>query len=358
MKVLKYILLTVISISMYAQRLDSLALSKIGEKLIAEELKTYNKKYDGKDNCVRDEEGNYLSCFSAESSPKWVTDFNNDGNPDAVFQFTDEGLGGGGNAFGYDFRIILLDKNLKILDQQSFFGGGKMSFATLSIDAVKNGKISATYEENPYGNINYNENMVLKNTALTFSLKDGKVIEESYTNCPFSKMQKQIFLADKGFSIVKNIGLDDQFNEELWETAELPNKVKYKASLSGCEDLDLYFTRTISYRKDLENNRVLIKKILLDDLLILQESTIFQSVIKSTYSRLQKTKPENIKLAKYGGTDIHFILNDNWKANLFVSGNKEQGSFITFRFVKTKNTKQMDFWESMDSKKKLKAAAK
>lgn len=348
-KTLKYLLLTAFSGMITAQKLDVVALSKIGNQLIAEELKSQGKKYDGKDNCVRDDEGNTLSCFSAESNPKWVSDFNNDGNPDAVFQFTDEGLGGGGNAFGYEYRIVLLDKNQKIKDQQSFFGGGKMSYANLSIDAVKNGRIWATYEENPYGNINYNENITLKTVALSFILENGKVVEESYKSCPLSTMKKQIFQTDKGYPIDRTISLDDQFNEELSENIELPNNVKYKAILSGCEDLEIYFTRTIPFRQDLKNDKTAIKKVLLENMQILQENTVFSSVIQSAYTELRNTK--NTKLIE---PNINLKLKDNWKTSLFVSGNQEQGSFITLIFTKSSKTEELNFWESLKHKKKLK----
>lgn len=343
-----------ISFSVRAQKLDSITLARIREKLIAEELKANDTVYDGKDNCIRDNDGHFLSCFSAESSPEWVSDFNHDGNPDAVFQFMDEGLGGGGNAFGYDFRIVLLDKNQKIIDWQSFFGGGKFSFGHLSIDLIHNGKIFTTYEENPFGNINYDENIPLQNVSLTFTFENGKIVEESYKNCPLAQMEKRIFKTDGQFPIQSHLDLDDQFNEELTETIKLNDNTQYHASLSGCQDLELYFSRTIPYQKNLEKDKNAIQKILLDDLLFLEENTLFKTLIRSTYNQLQKIEVENIKIGEYGGTDLHLKLEDKWMANLFVSGNEEQGSFITFRFVKSNGDEELDFWESMEQKKKLK----
>ncbi|MCH5720087.1 hypothetical protein [Niabella hibiscisoli] len=133
----------------YGQAIDSLSLSKIGRQLIKNELKTREGIVKPGDDCLRDKEGYFLSCLSAESSVKWVTDFNKDGWSDAVFLFTDEGLGGGGNAYGFDYRVLLLNDKRQIISQYTVFGGGKFSYGHLQIDQVKNGRIYATYNENP-----------------------------------------------------------------------------------------------------------------------------------------------------------------------------------------------------------------
>lgn len=337
--------------ALHAKTLDSLALTKIGEKLVHIELEQGEGVKD--DNCLRDENGNFLSCFSAESSVDWISDFNADGNPDAVFMFMDEGLGGGGNAFGFEYRLVLLDDKQNILNQYSIFGGGKFSFAHLSTDSVSKNRIYATYEENPMSRDFGQEDKPLKQTSLVFVYEDGRIVEEHYRNCPLAAMKKQVFRKDKGLTIKDTHEMDDQFNDSYTERVTMADSTEIMAILSGCEDLELYFSRTIPYNKNLKNNKSAVKLELLNNLAYLRDNTLFKTIINNTYSKLNLLENELIKPDIYGSFVIHLQLTDRWQAHLFVSGNEEQGSFITIRFEKLKNAKAMDFWESMESRNRL-----
>lgn len=338
----------------YAQAPDSVALAAIGDQLVQLALKEGEGVAAPGDNCLRDTEGHFLSCFSASSSPAWVTDFNGDGVPDAVFSFSDEGLGGGGNAYGYEFRVVLLDHKYKIIGQQTIFGGGKFSYGQLEIDKVSQGKIYATYSENPMSRDYGEEGKELESVSLVFAFRQGKIVEEGYTRCPLAALKKQIFKKDNGLQITSGSDMDSQFNEEWGERVRMPDSSEFMASLSGCEDLELYFSRTVTYRQALETNKTAMKQELLDNLGFLKENTLFKTVISNAYTQLSTWSPGRIPTDKNGGTALHLQLSDGWKAHLFLSGNKEQGSFITLRFEKPKSTAPMDFWESMNSKQRLK----
>ncbi|MGJ1433053.1 hypothetical protein ACR79M_15875 [Sphingobacterium spiritivorum] len=342
------------SMSIYAQTLDSIALAKIGDQLVQLELQQAEGKTTPGDNCVRDEDGNFLSCYTAESSPLWVNDFNHDGFPDAVFQFMDEGLGGGGNAYGFNYIIVLLDAKQTIIDQYSIFGGGKFSFGHLSIDRVDKGKMYATYDENPMSrSASDNDDDELKHVQVVFSLQDNKIVEETYKNCPVADVKKQIFNSDNQQQLKITSGMDDQFNEDYTEVITLSDRTQFTANLSGCEDLELYFSRTIPFKKELEFNKSSIKQELLLNILYLRENSLFKSILTQTYLQLTNLNKELIKTDKDGGAALHFTLSDKWAANLFISGNEEQGTFITIRYVRPKYAESMDFWESMESKAKL-----
>ncbi|MGJ1385868.1 hypothetical protein ACR782_06670 [Sphingobacterium spiritivorum] len=337
-----------------AHTLDSVILKQIGDQLVQLKLQQAEGKTTAGDNCVRDEDGNFLSCYSAESSPFWVDDFNQDGFPDAVFQFMDEGLGGGGNAYGYNYLLVLLDKEHHILNQYSIFGGGKFSYGHLTIDRVEKGKIYTTYNENPMSRSAYDEDDIeLKQVNLVFSFQDNKVVEEHYQRCPMADVKKQIFIPNDRQLIKPTLQPDDQFNEEYTEVITLTDSTQYIASLSGCEDLELYFSRTIPFRTELESNRSAIKQELLLNILYLRENTFFKTVLTHTYSQLTNMDKELIETDEHGGTSIKLVLPDKWVAYLFVSGNEEQGSFITIRYERSKLEEAMDFWESMESKELL-----
>ncbi|WP_124635996.1 hypothetical protein [Taibaiella sp. KBW10] len=310
------------------------------------------------DNCIRDKDGNFLSCYYASAQPEWVTDFNGDGIADALFHFMDEGLGGGGNAFGYEYRIVLLDQAQKIQKQYALFGGGKMSYGQLNINRVHNGKIEASYEENQFLRGNYEDTLNLKSEDLVFSLEGDRIVEAHYHNCPMAMMKKQIFKTDKGLKIEKDIASDDQYNEECTESITMPDRSQYTAILGGCEELSLHFSRTIAYDKRLETNKAFIKQTLLEELLFLKEHTLYPTVIKAAYDQVQKTQSGSLTIEQYGGVTLHLNMADHWQAHLFISGNAEQGSFLTLRFVKAKAGETMAFWESMDNKMKLKPQKK
>ncbi|GEM_PF-2966722 len=338
----------------YCQAIDSLALNKIGNQLVKNELKTREGIVKPGDNCLRDKEGHFLSCLSAESSVKWVTDFNKDGWPDAVFLFMDEGLGGGGNAYGFDYRVLLLNDKRQITSQYTLFGGGKFSYGHLQIDQVKNGRIYTTYSENPMSRSYGEGEENLKEIPLIFSFRDNKIIEDSYVSCPLSSMKKQIFKKDTGLKIDSTLEMDDQFNEGYTEVVSMNDGSQMVASLSGCEDLELYFSRTIRYKAALETNPIAIKEELLKNLQYLKDNTVFKTIVQHTISQLSGLETNQIAIAKNGGTALHLTLPDGWKTHLFISGNPEQGCFTTIRFEKSKSkTGMMDFWESMESKKSL-----
>lgn len=338
-----------------AAELDSTTLAGIGKQLIAIELADVPEGAHAKDHCIRDKEDNFLSCYYAESQPGWCSDFDGDGITDALFRFMDEGLGGGGNAFGYDYRIVLLDKQQHIRKQYSIFGGGKLSYAQLDVNRVAQGKIYATYEENQFLRGNYEDTLDLKSYSLEFMLEGDRVVEKHYRNCPLAAMKKQLFRTDRGLQLRSSIESDDQYNESCTESISMPDGSHYTAMLEGCEDLNLYFSRTIAYKKELESEKELMKKTLLNQLLFLKENTIYKSLMTAGYEQLTKCPSAKLAGSKYGGTEFHAELSGGWQMHLFISGNKEQGSFLTLRFVKPKATTEMDFWESMDSKMKLKS---
>ncbi|RYZ48999.1 MAG: hypothetical protein EOP49_17320, partial [Sphingobacteriales bacterium] len=63
-----------------AQKLDSAALADIGKQLVDMELAEGEGKHTHGDNCLHDADGNFLSCFTTQSGPDWVADFNGDGH--------------------------------------------------------------------------------------------------------------------------------------------------------------------------------------------------------------------------------------------------------------------------------------
>lgn len=338
----------------YSQQIDSLTFDRISKVLVDRYINSYlsNGNTERQADCIYGKnEGFTLSCISAKWDIEWVTDFNGDSIDDLIVQIMDDGLGGGGNAFGYDFNIVILDKNKNIKDTYTLFGGTKMSYALLSIDRVENGIIHATYIQNPYA---YGfDNVTFDNSdqvQLEFIFEDNQILDKNYKKCPLAKMNKDIFKNNIDFRLERKQALDASFNSIQEEKLYLKDGTFYFAHISGCEDLNLYFTHTIPFKKQLESNRYDIKNTWLEHIQFLKENSRYKTVLNELYTKLSHLENSKIALQKYGGANSDFLLSNNWKANVLVSGNEAQGSSISIRLIKTLNDKQLEFWEALKRK--------
>lgn len=68
---------------------------------------------------------------------------------------------------------------------------------------------------------------------------------------------------------------------------------------------------------------------------------------------MRKVVPGQIESSNYGGGSMHLLLKNNWQAHLFISGNPEQGTFITIRLEEAPAEKELDFWEKLEAKSRL-----
>lgn len=352
------LVLCLLSSSMYSQHLGTVEFTRISQQLVQQYLESNyldDESLVQKGNCVYDNTNSYaLSCISSSWDLEWISDFNGDGINDLIIQITDEGLGGGGNAFGYSFEIVTLDNEKNIKESYSLFGGGKMSYALLSIDRVANGRIYATYEQNPHGygfqEVTYDNQ---KQLPLEFYLEGQNILEKNYTKCPIAEMNKDVFKNDLDLEVKRRSSMDDSFNIEQTEQLYLKDNTHYNASITGCEDINLYFSHTIPFQSALESNTSAIKNEWLKHIRFLKEHTRYKSVFTELLTEVILLSPENIIIGEYGGADHQFELSNDWKCFLFVSGNDEQGSFITVRLVKSANPEPLEFWEALEKKSAL-----
>jgi len=353
-KINTFLLLFSIFHSIFSQEINELDFKRIAKELTNKYIENTYLNDDNnelKEDCVYGKEQDLtLSCISTDWDIKWVTDFDGDTIDDLVIQITDGGLGGGGNAFGYHFTVVTLNEEKKIKETYSFFGGGKLSYALLSIDEVKNGTIYATYEKNPYG-ITEEENSKGSNEIqLELFIENNHLKEKSYNNCLISEMNKSIFKENLDFKIQRIQSLNSSFNQEQREQLYLNDKTYYYANLTGCDDINLYFTHTFPFKSSLESDTLEIKKTWLEHLQFLKTNTRYKTVLNNLYTQLNELQEESIIIGKYGGSEHQIKLNNDWMGYLFISGNKEQGSFVTFRLIKASKSEEKSFWESLEYK--------
>ena len=338
----------------HCQALNSTQLETLADELLTAYLEEnyLDSAHIRQGNCVYGtDEGFTLSCITVDWDTHWTTDFDGDRIEDVVFQMMDEGLGGGGNAFGYWFEIVTRNSEGQIKQRHSLFGGGKFSRANLSIDSVYNGMLYTSYAQNNFGKLPEEETPDQYDTlTLVFSIYENELQESNYANCPLAAMNKNIFTDPPGFSVTRSRSLDDGFNVEQQENLLLPDGTKYYAAISGCEDLDLYFTQTIPFDPRANDTKTLVKTIWLEHLAFLQTHTRYKTVISALRERLSAQSVTKITPDAYGGFTFECTLDKGWKATLFISGNEDQGTFVTIRLLKLVEDSPLPFWESIKRK--------
>lgn len=339
MKNIFFIFLYLPTICICAQTLDSIDLDSIGNQLIQLELKNAESNSIANNNR-----------YVTKSSTEWITDFNGDGFPDALFRFEDIGIESGEN--NYEYRMVLLDGKQHIIDQHIIFGGSLFSYGNLEIDQVRNGIVYALCREKPSPDAEYSDQEEPKSIELAFSLHDGKVKEKNYKRCPLATMKKQIFKKDSPLQIEASLQMDNQYNEEYYERVTYQGDT-CNAYLSGCEDVVLSFGWAIPFNPTHHANPTIIKQLLLRKLFFLKEHSLFKTLVQHNLEQLEALNATLIQPNHYGNTTIQIRQLDGWQSSLYFAGNEAQGSYLTILFRKPVNLEVMDFWDSMESKVRL-----
>jgi hypothetical protein len=300
------------------------------------------------DNCLYGvEEDLTLSCFTIDWDLNRVFDLNGDSMPDLLVRVIDEGLGGGGNMYGYDYEVIILNAEKRITEKYSLFGGGKFSYAHLSIDRVTNGRIYATYRQNPY---TYDdEDVEMDSVKLEFFIENNQLREAHYAACPLSAMDKRIFRNDLEFRVDRSPSLDDAYNEEQIETLFLADSTHYYASLNGCESMELSFHHSFPFDESLQTSKSLIKSTWIEHLDFLIASTRYPSMLSEVREQLSKPKHQAFVPDEYGNFNESFVLKNNWTCRLFLSGNEAQSSYVSI-LVENEAMEELTFWEELKQK--------
>ena len=343
-KLLATFIFILLSIQSHAQDATDLLITRVCEAMLLGQTGTL------KDECIRDEEtGMALSCYDINSRTEWVCDFNGDGETDIMVYFMDAGLGGGGNAFGYDYKVILM-KNDQIGDILSIFGGGKFSYGLLEIDSIRSGRIYATCSENKMSRTDFEDETPLRSAKLEFEYKDGMMLEQSYLRCPIANMDKRIFKDGTIYKVERNAESNDLYELEQWEKLFLkeddPDDL-ILASISGCENINLRFSYNISHTDSISQKHV-VKARIMYFLNTLQENTRYASTLKMLSDKVADIV--ELESTEYSLVRQEFLLTNKWNAyvlvNEYTTDDKKDLS-ITINLTKTESSKPDDYWSAI-----------
>lgn len=306
-------------------------------------------------------EGFALSCITSHWEKDWITDFDKDGQNDILIRLTDEGLGGGGNAFYFCFKIVTLTQNYEIKDVYTIDGGGQGTLALLSVDTLKNGKIYTTLEQNPRGYLFAevtHENK--QSTPLVFYLENNRIIEQSYSNCQMAEMNKTIFkeVLDCNYSYINRESvLDISYNEKQTENLVIDSNSSYSADLSGCENFHLNFSHLTTYIYLLRNDKKSIKKNWLTFFEFLINNTRYKTLLTNLRLELNTLDYSKIEINELGRPFVSLELKSGWKAEIFTSEvdflNKKK-SVVYLTISKIENNEALPYWDAILRKKELK----
>lgn len=283
------------------------------------------------DNCIRDKEtGMALSCFEIHSQDDWVSDFDGDGQLDVLVHFLDEGLGSGGNVFGYNYKIAYI-KNGKIDRIDEIFGGGKFSDNHLQIDQVKDGKIYATLMENQMVRMNHEDESPLKERSLIFQYKDGNIQEISYNKCPIAEMNKNIFKTTSSYHINRNVKTNSNYEQEQHERLIFNKKqdLKVYATFSGCENPELYFSvlhinlDKLSNTRHVNVDREYIVEVISEVIRFLAGETRYTSTLNNLLKEYEKADKLTFDSGYSNSYNVTYKLINNWDAQITAIDNKE-----------------------------------
>jgi hypothetical protein len=336
-------LITQCALSQNKSQIDTLFLKKIAKQVKNDILNSYrNDSITIEGDCYYGKIGGEkasLSCFEITWNLKWIGDINRDGEDDIILRVEDDGLGGGGNAYGYDYYVIYL-KDKKIINIDTIFGGGKFSHAFLEVDSVSNHTIFATLTENQILDVDVDSKTQPKEIKLQFIRNNNKVVEKSYFTCPFQTMDKRIFKPEVA-GVKRGLRSNDLFEEEQNERLNLNNKDIF-ATFSGCKTLELFFAVDRPFDSKLKDDPMYKENELLKESTFLEDNTRFGDLfalmnldIKKKGLFLQKTVP----------------MSNGWSYYTVISSYSEENKEVTricIRFI-NKNTDKIipDFWEEI-----------
>lgn len=255
--------------------------------------------------------------------------------------------------------VVTLTKNNEIKDVYTIDGGGKMTYAILSIDTMKNGEIHATLEQNPYGYMFAGVTFENKqSTSLTFYLENKRIIEQSYSNCSMAKMNKNIFkdVLDCNYSYInRDLVLDSSYNEKQTEHLVMDDDSFYNADLSGCKNLHLNFYHTTIYNSVLRNDKQTTKNNWLTFFDFLIKNTRYKTLLTNLKLELNDFDYSKIEIDEIGRPFISLKLKNEWEATIFTSeidffNEKRKMVFLTIS--KIENDEALPYWEAIIRKSK------
>jgi len=303
------------------------------------------------ENCIRDDDtGAILSCFTFKGKPEWITDFDGDGENDLVIKSFEEEMGNGGNDYRNDYMVIILKKG-KIAEIHPIFGEAKYSHGLLEINKVENGKIYATYEENPASrNSIDNHYSPLRRVFPVFEYYDGQMMEQSYFNCPIADMDKYIFRKDLLYTVKRNTHLNELYEEEQEEILYFDStKEDYiLASFHGCKNIYIQFSYDIPYAQSIEKNSVERKEALLNLLRFLQYNTRYNSTLSLLIKKIEIT--DDFEKTDDSIVDMIYRLPNNWEAQLLINKiSTQEGEDIRFTLNLDRylEREKIGFWDEI-----------
>ena len=317
--IISFILLLVIlfnaqsAVGQNKSKIDTLFLSKIAKQIKKEILESYkNDTISIDDNCYYgtiNGEKRALSCFEVEWNLKWVGDINNDGEDDIILKITDDGEGGGGNAYDYNYLVIYLKEN-KILKMDTIFGGGKFSMGNIEVDSVSNHTILASLDDANIYDVTFDDTALYNkpNIGLQFKYKEDKLVGSSYSNCQLKGTDRRVFKPELT-NVERHFGINEIFEEEQEESLKMDDHKSIRVENTGCQNVKLSFVINVPYYENWEKDTLSRNKEWLSSVEFLKNNTRFEDLFNEIYRDIEKD-----------GTDlkIGIVLPNGWRYSLFI----------------------------------------
>jgi len=311
--ILTALLMVEFAVGQNKSKIDALFLRNISKEIKKEILNSYkNDTISIDENCyygMIDGEKVALSCFEVEWNLKWVGDINKDGEDDIILKVTDDGEGGGGTAYDYEYQIIYL-KNGKVFNKDTIFGGAKFSRGNIEIDSISNNIVFASLDDASRDDAYFDDVTIFNKpkVGLQFTFKEGKLVGNTYSNCPLKGTDKRIFKSEL-INVERQLDINEIYEEEQVETYKANDHKTIRANNTGCQNVKMNFVITVPFYKNWKSDSVYRKKEWLNNVEFLKNNTRFEELFTEIYQDIEKD-----------GTDlkIGILLPNGWRYSLYI----------------------------------------
>ncbi len=286
-----------------------------------------------------------LSCLEGYYQTDWTTDFDGDGEQDVLIHITDQGLGGGGNVYGFDYHVVLM-KNKKPVNHFLIPIGGGFSFGSLDFVQIKSGRIYTILKPRTVQNESETLNLVNQPKIFEYDKTAHAMVELSYSICPLSNLQFPLLKEQAATNRVQSQTLN-YVHERSLEVAYTQKDASYVLNVTGCQSIQVYYKKSV-LQKD-KKLRPLGEEqaaaLILQEIDFLRKNTTFASEIWEEVYQEATRNIHGVTEDESGYYSLQISLNNNRTASFIVN---KVGSFtLLLESIDTrKNTAQNSaLWE-------------
>lgn len=267
-------------------------------------------------------------------------DFNQDGIIDYIVNRTSEGMLGGNSNTNKSYIYYIMKDAINENEKHEILGYAPFSYNIIDKAEFKNNKFYASITQNYRTYIDVNN---LQSTDLSFIYKNGNVYEESYlSKCKLAQLKSKTIFLNMPEVAKRTRSIDmHNYTETIDEIYKNKDTI-IRASLSGCDNLDLSFETDYKLSSAQTNDDVYKKRFALKLLRSLSKTTQFSKDVSIVYDYYRDNEITNEFNESINGYQFRVLID--------TLEDKTRGRFL-INISKINNPEQGENWEITTRKK-------